>query len=237
MMEKPTLIVIGVASLATGTVIGIFVYAVFSMRRRLAKRKADRLVPRRFSLATSITPSMGVETPSILEPGSDKMSNEKKTPKLPSRTLMYSLAIRRTNKFLPQEVFQAPRRHNRHGRDSPREQKEEPTHLTGGEELSRQTTQYSVTSTLIAETGSRPTTPHTPNTSRTPKRHSMQKRKFREIVSIPPVLNFPLPVLEVPTLSEPFNSDEFIGFAWSRRWSTAARIRGQDTATTVKDIA
>lgn len=97
--------------------------------------------------------------------------------------------------------------------------------------LSRQTTQYSCTSTLVAEVPD-----STPSTPRSPRRRSVRqvstiswslmptyiiqsrRKPSRRDVHVPPVPQVPLPVLEMPRLTESFESD-FLDFAYSNRWS------------------
>lgn len=54
-----------------------------------------------------------------------------------------------------------------------------------------------------------------------------------QAASIPPIPNIPLPVLDVPPLSEPFRGDEFVSFAYSHRWSTTLGLQKDEAIGTL----
>lgn len=162
----PILIVIIIGGLAAGGVIGASIYAVVSYRRALARRRADRLIPRSFSYS----PSTGLNTPG-LDSSVKENPSKQNTPRLPLGTLGASPG-RKANNLLPKiNNDQPPTRQDHQEREIQGDENENTdAHM---EELSRQTTEYSVTSTIVAEAGSRPTTPRTPTT---PRRRSVSSR-------------------------------------------------------------
>lgn len=211
-------------------------YVLFLQREQRERRRIELLKPRSYTYATPAE-AMGTRSFASHASADDKdpaVKQSKPTP--PSKAVTRSPKL---HSHLPRQQRMSQQIQQGHvpiqiqpQYERPREERQDVVEM---EALSRQTTQFSRSSTLVAEADSTPSTPLTPQ--RRPVRPSSslslllikdaiqtRKKPRHNSAPVPPVPQIPLPVLDMPRLEEPFTL-EFLEYAPSNRRSLVSSRR------------